>query len=158
MKVRKKILLIDHDTRVTHIVRRALETAGKYSIREEHDAAFAIRAARWFRPYLVMIDLTTSATDGTIIAKQLQDDQDLCDVPLVCLSNFVLERQFLSAGILRGYSFLAVPVDRPAFCARGSNSLARVKIAETASPHRKRHRLFFLAHAERIEVRTLPLD
>ncbi len=110
VKVRKKILLIDHDTRVTQIVRRALETAGKYSIREEHDAAFAIRAARWFRPDLVMIDLTTSATDGTIIAKQLQNDQDLCDVPLVCLSNFVLERQFLSAGILRGYSFLAVPV------------------------------------------------
>jgi hypothetical protein len=57
-----------------------------------------------------MIDLTTSATDGTIIASQLQNDQDLCDVPLVCLSDFVLERQFLSAGILRGYSFLAVPV------------------------------------------------
>jgi DNA-binding NtrC family response regulator len=110
VKVLKKILLIDHDTRVTGILRRALETAGKYSIREEHDAAFAIHAARWFRPDLVMIDLTTSATDGTIIASQLQNDQDLCDVPLVCLSDFVLERQFLSAGILRGYSFLAVPV------------------------------------------------
>ena len=75
MKVRKKILLIDHDTRVTHIVRRALETAGKYSIREEHDTAFAIHAARWFRPDLVVIDLTTSATDAEIIAKQLQKDQ-----------------------------------------------------------------------------------
>jgi hypothetical protein len=29
---------------------------------------------------------------------------------LLCLSNFVSERQFMSAGILRGYSFLAVPV------------------------------------------------
>ena len=110
MKVLKKILLIDHDTRVTRVVRRALETAGKYSIRQEHDAAFAIHAARWFRPDLVMIDLTTSATDGRIIANQLQNDGDLCDVPLVCLSNFVLERQFLSAGILHGYSFQAVPV------------------------------------------------
>ena len=110
MKVQKKILLIDHDTRVTHIVRRALETAGKYSIREEHDAAFAVHAARWFRPDLIMVDLTNAATDGEIIARQLQADRDLCHVPLLCLSNFVSERQFTSAGIVRGYSFLAVPV------------------------------------------------
>ena len=110
MKVLKKILLIDHDTRVTRILRRALETAGKYSIREEHDAAFAIHAARWFRPDLVMINLTTSATDGRMIANQLQNDGGLGDVPLFCLSSFALERQFLSAGILRGYSFQAVPV------------------------------------------------
>ena len=110
MKVLKRILLIDHDTRVTHIVRRAFKTAGKYSIREEHDAAFAIHAARWFRPDLVMINLTTFATDGQTIANQLHEEGDLDDVPLVCVSNFVLERQFLSAGILRGYSFLAVPV------------------------------------------------
>ena len=110
MKVLKRILLIDHDTRVTHIVRRALKTAGKYSIREEHDAAFAIHAARWFCPDLVLINLTTSATDGRIIADQLQKDGGLGDVPLVCLSKFVLERQFLSAGMLRGYSFLAAPV------------------------------------------------
>jgi len=110
VKVVKKILLIDHDTHVTRIVRRALKTTGKYSIREEHDVAFAIHAARWFRPDLVMINLTASATDGKIIAQQLQNDGGLGDVPLVCLSNFVLERQFLSAGILRGYSFLAAPV------------------------------------------------
>ncbi|HKR53955.1 MAG TPA: hypothetical protein VJR93_06385 [Chthoniobacterales bacterium] len=110
MKVLKKILLIDHDTRVTRIVRRALDTAGKYSIREEHDAAFAIHAARWFRPDLVVINLTTSASDGRMIANQLQNDGGLGDVPLVCLSNFAFERQFLSAGILRGYSFQAVPV------------------------------------------------
>ena len=110
MKVLKKILLIDRDTRVTRIVRRALEVSGKYSIREEHDAAFAIHAARWFHPDLVMINLITSATDVGIIANQLQRHGGLGDVPLVCLSNFVLEQQFLSAGILRGYSFLAAPV------------------------------------------------
>jgi DNA-binding response OmpR family regulator len=110
VKVLKKILLIDHDTRVTHMVRRALEASGKYSIRQEDDAAFAIHAARWFHPDLVMINLNSSATDIKIIAHQLQKDTGLGDVPLVCVSNFVLERHFLSAGILRGYSFLAAPV------------------------------------------------
>ena len=39
VKVLKKILLVDHDARITQTVRRALESAGKYSIREEHDAS-----------------------------------------------------------------------------------------------------------------------
>src|SRR5437762_14337572 len=110
VKVLKRILLLDHKTRVTQTVRRALESAGKYSIREERDAAFAVHAARWFRPDLIMVDLTNAGTDGEIIARQLQADRDLCHVPLLCLSNFVSQRQFTSAGIVRGYSFLAVPV------------------------------------------------
>jgi DNA-binding response OmpR family regulator len=110
VKVLKKILLIDCEPRITRAVCRALASAGKYSIREEHDAAFAVHAAHWFRPDLIMVDLTSAATDGEIIAHQLQKDRDLCHVPLLCLSNFVSECQFMSAGILRGYSFLAVPV------------------------------------------------
>jgi two-component system, OmpR family, response regulator len=110
VKVLKKILLIDHEAHVTRTVRQVLEAAGKYSIREEQDAAFAVHAARWFRPDLIMVDLTHPATDGTIIAQQLLNDRDLRHVPLLCLSNLVSERQFMSAGILRGYTFLAVPV------------------------------------------------
>src|SRR5438477_365044 len=107
VKVLKKILLLDHKTRVTQTVRRALESAGKYSIREEHDTAFALHAARWFRPDLIMVDLTIAATDGEIIALQLQNDGELRGTPLLCLSKFVSEPEFLSAGILSGYSFLA---------------------------------------------------
>jgi hypothetical protein len=57
-----------------------------------------------------MVDLIHPATDGAIIVQQLLKDRDLCHVPLLCLSNLVSERQFMSAGILRGYSFLAGPV------------------------------------------------
>lgn len=110
VKVRKKILLINRDARVTRAVRQSLETAGKYSIREENDATFAFHVAHWFRPDLILIDLSTAATDGSIIARRLQNDIELCEVPLLCFDNFVSERQFMSAGILRGYSFLAVPV------------------------------------------------
>jgi DNA-binding response OmpR family regulator len=110
VKVLKKILLIDHEPRVTRTVRRALESVGKYSIRQEHDAAFALHVAHWFQPDLIVVDLISAATDGEIIARQLQKDRDLCHVPLLCLSNSVSDRQFMSAGILRGYSFLAVPV------------------------------------------------
>src|SRR5712691_8245720 len=94
VKVLKKILLIDHEPRITRAVRRALENAEKYSIREEQDAAFAVHAAHWFQPDLIMVDLTSAAIDGEIIAHQLRKDRNLCHVPLLCLSNFVSERQF----------------------------------------------------------------
>lgn len=110
MKVLKKILLVEREPRVAHSVRHALSQVGKYSIREEHDAAFAIHIAHWFRPDLIVIDVTGAATDGQIIARHLQQDRDLCHVPLLCLSNFVSKRQFVSAGILNGYSFLAMPM------------------------------------------------
>jgi len=110
VKVRKKILIIDREPRVTGLVREALESVGRYSIREEHDTAFALHAARWFRPDLIMVDLTIAATDGEIIALQLQNDGELRGTPLLCLSKFVSEPEFLSAGILSGYSFLASPV------------------------------------------------
>jgi two-component system, OmpR family, response regulator len=110
LKVRKKILLIDHEPHVTRLVRQALESVGKYSIREEHDTAFAVRAARWFQPDLIMVDLNVASSDGKIVADQLQADRDLCETPLLCLSDFVAERGFLSAGMLSGYSFLAAPV------------------------------------------------
>src|SRR5438552_8292048 len=110
VKVLKKILLLDHKTRVTQTLRRALESAGKYSIREEHDAAFAVHAARWFRPDLIMVDLTNAASDGEIIARQLQKDRDLCHVPMLCFTNFVSELQFIYTAMLRCNDFLAVAI------------------------------------------------
>ncbi len=110
VKVLKKILLIDREPRVTQIVRQALEGARRYSIREEHDTAFALRAAHWFQPDLIMADLQTASSEGEVLALQLQNDFALRDTPLLCLSDFVSERGFLSAGILSGYSFLATPV------------------------------------------------
>lgn len=109
VKLRKKILLIDHEPHVTRRLREALENAGCYSIREEHDTTFALHTIRWFQPDLVMIDLTGAATDGEILARQLQRDEELRKTPLLCLSTFLSEREFLSAGILSGYSFLAGP-------------------------------------------------
>lgn len=110
VKVRKKILLIDHSARVTRSIREALEKSGKYSIREERDTMFAIHAARWFLPDLIMVDLTSTLSDGRMIAQELQNDKELSATPLLCLSRFVSEREFFSAGILSGYTFLASPV------------------------------------------------
>lgn len=110
VKLVKKILLVDHEPRVTRMVRQALERTGHYAIREEHDATFALHAARWFQPDLILVDLNEGAANSESVARQLDADFALRDIPLLCLSDFVSDRGFQSAGILSGYSFFASPV------------------------------------------------
>jgi two-component system alkaline phosphatase synthesis response regulator PhoP len=109
-KPRKKILLIDHEPRLTGAVRRALENANRFSIHEEHDTAFAMQVARWFHPDLIVVDQAAASQDGETLAQQLQSDGELRDTPLLWLSNFISEGDLLLAGTVSGYVFLAAPV------------------------------------------------
>jgi DNA-binding response OmpR family regulator len=108
MKFQKKILLIDHEPGVTRLIRRALERAGKYLIREEHDDKLAINAARWFQPDLILVD--TGGKTQLDIEREVHSDTTLKDTPVLSLSSLRPESQMVSGGILSGYSFFAAPV------------------------------------------------
>ncbi len=108
MKFQKKILLIDHEPGVTRLIRRALERAGKYVIREEHDDKLAINAARWFQPDLILVD--TADKTQQIIERQVSTDSTLKDTPVLSLTSLRPESQMVSGGILSGYSFFAAPI------------------------------------------------
>src|SRR4029077_18992180 len=81
----KKILLIDHEPGVTRLIRRALERAGKYLIREEHDDKLALTAARWFQPDLILVD--TQGQSQMSIERAVSSDSTLKDTPVLSLSN-----------------------------------------------------------------------
>jgi PleD family two-component response regulator len=106
----KKVLLIDREPGVTRIVRQALEKAGKYLVREEHDNFFSIDAARLFEPDLILLDTPSNSLDGQTLERQIQSDPLLGETPLVHLSSLKSENQIMSGGILSGYSFFAGPV------------------------------------------------
>ncbi|HJX98320.1 MAG TPA: hypothetical protein VJ281_05545 [Chthoniobacterales bacterium] len=108
MKFPKKILLIDHEPGVTRLIRRALERAGKYLIREEHDDNLALNAARWFQPDLILID--TPGQSQLTIERAVSSDSTLKDTPVLSLSSLRPESQMVSGGILSGYSFFAAPI------------------------------------------------
>ena len=107
IKFPKKILLIDREPGVTQLVRRALDRAGKYVIREEHDDRLALHAARWFQPDLILLD---NAGPGQNLEKEIQSDATLRETPVLSLSSLKPESQMVSDGILSGYSFFAAPV------------------------------------------------
>ncbi len=109
----KKILLVDNESRVSGLIRSALEKSGGYVIKEEHDSRLALNAARWFQPDLILCDALTSRAAAPV-ALQLQNDPGLRDTPLVFLSaNDSGDQGVISGGILSGYTFLAnrVPLD-----------------------------------------------
>ena len=108
MKFQKKILLIDHEPGVTRLIRRALERAGKYVIREEHDDKLALNAARWFQPDLILVD--TAGPSQQSIERQICTDAGLQDTPVLSLTNLRPESEMVSGGILSGYSFFAAPI------------------------------------------------
>jgi len=104
----KKILLVDHEPRITALVRQALENTGHFLIKVEADVRLAQHAAPWFRPDLVLLDAAQSC-EGEEVNRQLQSEPTLKDTPFLFLSGNP-EKKVLTGGFLSGYSFLATAV------------------------------------------------
>jgi len=110
MKLPKKILLINRESQLTEVVRRALEKTGKYLVRAEHDGKVALQAAHWFQPDLILLDTPKASQLSPGLTRQIQADVVLKDTPVLTLSSLKPESQMISGGILSGYSFFAAPV------------------------------------------------
>ena len=106
----KKILLVDHEPKVTALVRRALESTGRFLVKVEPDVRLAQHAAPWFRPDLVLLD-SGKTEDGEDVNRQLQSEPTLKDTPFLYLSgNPVAEKNVVTGGFVSGYSFMAAVV------------------------------------------------
>jgi DNA-binding response OmpR family regulator len=111
MKFLKKILLVDHEPRMTALVQRALESTGKYLVRVEQDSRLALHAAPWFLPDLILLDAAKAEAEGEDVNHQLQSDPALKDTPFLFLSgNAASEEEVMTGGFLGGYRFLATAV------------------------------------------------
>ena len=111
MKFLKKILLVDHEPKVTAVLRRALESTGKYLVKVEQDSRLALHAAPWFLPDLIMLDAVKAEAEGKDVNRQLQSDPALKDTPFLFLSGKVAPgKKVITGGFISGYSFLATAV------------------------------------------------
>jgi DNA-binding response OmpR family regulator len=106
----KKILLVDHEPKVTALVRRALENTGRFLVKVEADVRLAQHAAPWFRPDLVLLD-SAKSSDSEEMNRQLHNEPSLKDTPFLYLSgNPTAEKKVMTGGFISGYSFLAAAV------------------------------------------------
>ncbi|HEY8835419.1 MAG TPA: hypothetical protein VIM09_07515 [Chthoniobacterales bacterium] len=106
----KKILLVDHEPKVTALVRRALESTGRFLVKVEADVRLAQHAAPWFRPDIVLLD-AAKTSESEDMNRQLQNEPTLKDTPFLYLSgNPASEKKVITGGFLSGFSFLASAV------------------------------------------------
>lgn len=103
MTFQRRILLIEHNPGASRHVRAALESTGRYVVREEHDEWRATHAASWFAPDLIVLDFMTSAVEAAAIAN---------GTPVLCMTPLDGTQQFASAGFVDGYRFFIGPMHR----------------------------------------------
>jgi CheY-like chemotaxis protein len=111
MKFLKKILLVDHQPKMTALVRQALENTGKYLVKVEQDSRLALHAAPWFLPDLVLLDAEKAEAESGDVNRQLKADPALKDTPFLFLrGDSAPEKKVVTGGFISGYSFLATAV------------------------------------------------
>jgi CheY-like chemotaxis protein len=112
--VKKRILVVDDEPKITRLVRLSLELTGQYEVREENCAGHALAAALEFLPDLILLDVLMPGVDGGQLASQLQGSPRFREVPIIFLTAAVTREEVSShGGYVGGLPFLAKPVDFP---------------------------------------------
>jgi CheY-like chemotaxis protein len=110
---RRRILIVDNDRDITHLVKVLLERTGHYLVLEESDAAAAHQSAQNFRPDLILLDIVMPETDGGEVAARIQADPELQNTPIIFITALVTRAEAKSGLNIQGHPFLAKPVSIP---------------------------------------------
>jgi CheY-like chemotaxis protein len=109
---RIKVLLIDDEESLTRLLKRNLDRMGRFEVRAENSALFALSTAKEFEPDLIFLDVMMPELDGGEIAAQLAQHPRLKHVPIIFLTAAVTQEEILrTGGVIAGYQYLAKPVD-----------------------------------------------
>lgn len=111
MKEKKKILIIDDEKDFVDMVKWNLEKTGKYKVTIETDPRHGFGVAKATKPDLILLDVIMPAMDGGDVERQMREDKEIKDIPIVFLTAIVKNEEVPSEdGKIAGHSFLAKPV------------------------------------------------
>ncbi len=106
----QRILLAEDNEDNRTIYRTILEHSG-YTVVEAQDGEAAVRLAATERPDLILLDISMPLLDGWEAARQIRDNPDIAQVPIVALTAHALQQDRAKA-IAEGFdSYLAKPVE-----------------------------------------------
>ena len=107
----KKILLVDHESALTELVRRALESTGKFLVKVERDEYLALHASHWFLPDLILLDGANAESGISATSRYFTANPELQDTPVLFLNGSALsEKRVATSGVISGYTFRAGPM------------------------------------------------
>lgn len=108
----KRVLVIDDEANVTHLVKLALERTGFYTVREENSSTQAVNTAREFKPDVILLDVIMPNIDGGALAVSFDADPYLKTVPKIFITGAVSRKEAKEEGLQSGgFVFLAKPIN-----------------------------------------------
>jgi len=81
-----KILIIDDEPEITEIVEIFLSNAG-FKVLAENTAADGIKAAKRFKPDVIMLDIMMPGMDGYEVCNVLKGDIQTAGIPVIFLTG-----------------------------------------------------------------------
>lgn len=84
MSAKPKVLLIDDEAQIRHLMRQALGES--YDIEEAGDGEAGLQATELFQPDLIMLDLRMPGLDGLAVLRKLKAHARTAGVPVIIVS------------------------------------------------------------------------
>jgi len=125
-----RILIVDDEPRVVHLVREVLNATG-YEVFAAHSGENAVEAAALEQPDLVLLDLILPGEmDGYQVARRLRE---FSDVPIIMLTAKVRESDILHGFDSGADDYITKPFSSKELLARVRAVLKRSQAAQTNS-------------------------
>lgn len=107
---KKKILLIDDEITFTNLVKMNIEQTGRYEVKVENNGSRGLVAALEFKPDLILLDIIMPDMEGSLVAEQILENEELNSIPIVFLTATVLKEEIPANGKIGGALFISKPV------------------------------------------------
>lgn len=85
-----------------------LEAGGEYIIKVENKGSEALETMRQFKPDMVFLDIIMPDVDGAQIMKNMKEDEELKNIPIVFLTALLKENEIQNT--FSKHKFLSKPV------------------------------------------------
>lgn len=104
----KKVLIIDDDNSILDAITMILEDEG-YIVESAYRADETFNRIKTFQPDLILMDILISGLDGRVICKQLKNDTNTQNIPVIMISAHPSAEQGAASNGADG--FLAKPFE-----------------------------------------------
>lgn len=104
----KKVLVVDDELDIRIYISTLLETNGFKPLQAE-DGILGLEMARKDRPSLIILDVMMPRESGITLYRELKNDPDLRDIPVIMLSALSRKTFFHSQKVLDEYKDEAIP-------------------------------------------------
>jgi CheY-like chemotaxis protein len=106
-----RILVVDDDPKVSHLITVILRRCGGYEVVEENRSYMALAVAAELRPHLILLDVDMPGKAGGELAAEVSAHPQLATVPVLFVTSLLASREAGRACVKRGeHYFLSKPV------------------------------------------------